>query len=85
MRAWKQCGAAVALCAALGAANAQLLIGQTAGFTGQVAAGVKETSDGAKLYLDSVNAKGGVNGQKIEVVALDDKFAPNWPQTTPAS
>lgn len=76
MRAWKQCGAAVALCAALGAAHAQLLIGQTAGFTGQVAAGVKETSDGAKLYLDSVNAKGGVNGQKIEVVALDDKFDP---------
>ena len=76
MRAWKQCGAAVALCATLGAANAQLLIGQTAGFSGQVAAGVKETSDGAKLYLDSVNAKGGVNGQKIEVVALDDKFDP---------
>ena len=76
MRAWKQCGAAVALCATLGAANAQLLIGQTAGFSGQVAAGVKETSDGAKLYLDSVNAKGGVNGQKIEMVALDDKFDP---------
>ena len=76
MRAWKQCGAAVALCATLGAANAQLLIGQTAGLTGQVAAGVKETSDGAKLYLDSVNAKGGVNGQKIEMVALDDKFDP---------
>ncbi len=76
MRAWKQCGAAVVLYAALSAANAQLLIGQTAGFTGQVAAGVKETSDGAKLYLDSVNAKGGVNGQKIEVVALDDKFDP---------
>jgi branched-chain amino acid transport system substrate-binding protein len=54
----------------------QILVGQTAGFTGAVAAGVKETTDGAKLYINSVNAKGGVNGQKIELIALDDKFEP---------
>lgn len=58
------------------AAQAQLLIGQTAGFSGPVAAGVKETTDGAKLYLDAVNARGGVNGQKIELISLDDKFDP---------
>jgi branched-chain amino acid transport system substrate-binding protein len=58
------------------AANAQILIGQTAGFSGPVAAGVKETTDGAKLYLDAINAKGGVNGQKIELISLDDKFDP---------
>lgn len=57
-------------------AQAQIVIGQTAGFSGAVAAGVKETTDGAKLYLDSVNAKGGVNGQSIELVSLDDKFDP---------
>ena len=57
-------------------ALAQILIGQTAGYTGAVAAGVKETSDGAKMYLDAINAKGGVNGQKIELLALDDKFDP---------
>lgn len=57
-------------------ANAQILIGQTAGFSGPVAAGVKETTDGAKLYIDMVNAKGGVNGQKIELLSLDDKFDP---------
>jgi len=33
------------------AAQAQIWIGQTAGFSGAVAAGVKETTDGAKLYL----------------------------------
>ena len=60
----------------LGNAQAQILIGQTAGFTGPVAAGVKETTAGAKLYLDSINAKGGVHGQKIELVSLDDKFDP---------
>ena len=62
------------LCAA--GAHAQILIGQTAGFSGQVAAGVKETTDGARLYLDMVNAKGGVHGQKIELTSLDDKFDP---------
>jgi branched-chain amino acid transport system substrate-binding protein len=59
-----------------GAARAQILIGQTAGFSGPVASGVKETTDGAKLYLDSVNARGGVNGQKIELISMDDKFDP---------
>lgn len=63
--------------ALLGAsANAQILVGQTAGFTGPVGAGVKETTDGARFYIDAVNAAGGVNGQKIELISLDDKFDP---------
>ena len=66
---------ALGLCVSL-AAQAQILIGQTAGFSGAVAAGVKETTDGAKLYLDAINAQGGVNGQKIELVQMDDKFDP---------
>lgn len=57
-------------------AQAQIRIGQTAGFTGAVAASVKETADGAMLYLDAINAKGGVGGQKIELISLDDKFQP---------
>ena len=66
----------LSLGAFVGNAQAQIVIGQTAGFTGPVAAGVKETTDGAKLYFDSVNAKGGVHGQKIELVSMDDKFDP---------
>jgi branched-chain amino acid transport system substrate-binding protein len=62
------------------ASQAQILIGQTAGFTGPVGAGVKETTDGARLYIDAINAKGGVNGQKIELVSLDDKFDPKLAQ-----
>ena len=72
---WAGAALALSLCATHNA-SAQLLIGQTAGFSGQVAAGVKETTDGALLYIDAVNAKGGVNGQKIELVSLDDKFDP---------
>lgn len=59
-----------------GAAFAQIVVGQTAGFSGAVAATTKEATDGAKLYFDSVNARGGVNGQQIELVSLDDKFDP---------
>ena len=54
----------------------QILIGQTAGFSGPVASGVKEITTGATLYIDAVNAKGGVAGQKIELISLDDKFDP---------
>ena len=76
MQAGRHWQIALALAAFLGSAQAQILIGQTAGFTGAVAAGVKETTDGAKLYFDTVNGRGGVNGQKIELVSLDDKFDP---------
>jgi branched-chain amino acid transport system substrate-binding protein len=65
---------ALVLAAASQIGFAQILIGQTAGFTGPVGAGVKETTDGAKLYIDAINTKGGVNGQKIELISLDDKF-----------
>jgi ABC-type branched-subunit amino acid transport system substrate-binding protein len=54
----------------------KILIGQTAGFTGTVAGGVKETTDGAKLYINWVNNNGGVHGRKIELVSMDDKFDP---------
>lgn len=55
---------------------AHLRISQTAGFSGPVAAGVKETTDGAKLCFDAINAKGGIKGQKMELESLDDKFDP---------
>lgn len=55
---------------------AQIKIGQTAGFTGASGDSVKETLAGARLYLDSVNAAGGVKGKAIELVSLDDKFDP---------
>ena len=57
-------------------ALAQIKVGQTAGFTGTVAASVKETTDGARLYLDALNKRGGIGGQSVELVQLDDKFDP---------
>ncbi|MBL8280082.1 MAG: ABC transporter substrate-binding protein [Pelomonas sp.] len=60
----------------LGAARADIAVGQTAGITGAVAGSVKEVTQGARLYFDTVNADGGVGGQKINLVSLDDKFDP---------
>ena len=57
-------------------ARAQILIGQTAGHTGAVAATVKEATVGAQLLFDAVNARGGIGGQKLELVVMDDAFDP---------
>jgi len=59
-----------------GLAQAQILIGQTTGVTGAVAATVRETGLGASLYLDAVNARGGVGGEPVQLLTLDDKFDP---------
>lgn len=77
MQRWTRWGASLALAAALiGASHAQIIVGQTVGITGSAAATVKESMAGAALYFDHVNAHGGVAGQKIELVALDDQFDP---------
>lgn len=57
-------------------AAAQIRIGQPSGFTGAVAAGVKESTEGARLVFDAVNRKGGVHGQRIELLSVDDGFVP---------
>jgi ABC-type branched-subunit amino acid transport system substrate-binding protein len=51
-----------------------IVIGQTAGFTGQVAAQVKEMTAGAKACFDYVNRHGGVHGRKIVLKSLDDGY-----------
>lgn len=73
---WRHWKAALLLAAMAASAHGQILIGQTAGFSGPVAAGVKETTDGARLWFDAVNARGGIAGQPVELVSLDDKFDP---------
>lgn len=74
---WKIVGMGAAFMALLaGTAQAQILVGQTVGITGSAAATVKESMAGAALYIDHINAQGGVAGQKIEIIALDDQFDP---------
>jgi branched-chain amino acid transport system substrate-binding protein len=73
-RARRKAIVALALGIALvGPANAQLLVGQTTGVTGNSALNVAETTLGTRLWIDAVNARGGVNGSLIEVRTLDDQ------------
>ncbi|MEO7391854.1 MAG: ABC transporter substrate-binding protein [Ramlibacter sp.] len=74
MKSWYHLGAALSLAVLAAGAEAQIVIGQTVGITGPVAATVKEAVEGARLLIDSVNAKGGIKGEQIELVTLDDKF-----------
>ncbi|WP_077000251.1 ABC transporter substrate-binding protein [Variovorax sp. KK3] len=69
------CCAAV-LVLGMGSAAAQILIGQSADMSGPVAASVKETIAGSQLLIDHVNAQGGIHGEKIEVIRLDDGLDP---------
>lgn len=55
-----------------GVTDKEIVIGQTAGFTGSLAGIVAELTQGARLYLDWVNGNGGVNGRKIVLESLDD-------------
>ncbi|MET3497719.1 ABC transporter substrate-binding protein [Variovorax boronicumulans] len=68
------CAAALVLAAT--GASAQILIGQSADFSGPAAAGVKETILGSQLLIDQVNAQGGIHGEQIEVIRLDDGLDP---------
>ena len=55
-------------------AQSQILIGQSVGITGTVAATVAEADQGAQMLFDHVNAQGGIHGQKIELIRMDDQF-----------
>ena len=59
-----------------GVSESTILLGQTVGLTGQIAGPVKEMNAGANAYFAYINKNGGVNGRKIEVRTLDDKFEP---------
>ena len=66
------CAAALLFALAAPGAAAQILIGQSADLSGPVAASVKETILGSQLVIDQVNAQGGINGEQIEVIRMDD-------------
>jgi ABC-type branched-subunit amino acid transport system substrate-binding protein len=54
-----------------------IVLGQSAAFGGPAAQLGIQLRAGAKLYFDQVNAAGGVHGQRIELVSLDDGYEPD--------
>ena len=57
-----------------GVTPTSVLIGQSAAFTGPAAQLGIQMRAGAKLWIDHVNAQGGINGRTIELKSRDDKY-----------
>jgi branched-chain amino acid transport system substrate-binding protein len=74
--AWIAFAVAAAGARAQGITPTEILIGQTSSFSGPLAGEVKEQTAGARLYLDWVNANGGVHGRRIRLESMDDAFDP---------
>jgi ABC-type branched-subunit amino acid transport system substrate-binding protein len=67
---------ALALSLLSGWASADIVIGQTTSFSGPNGPAHKEATDAAKAYFERVNAAGGINGQMLQLVTLDDNNNP---------
>lgn len=62
--------------AEVGVTGDTVLLDHIAGFSGQVAASVKEQHEAAKAYFETINKSGGIHGRRIVLKPLDDKFDP---------
>ena len=78
-RALQRLGAgSLALASAPGFAQSsgRIVLGQSAAFTGPAAQLGIQMNQGARLAFDAFNAAGGLNGQHIELLTLDDGYDP---------
>jgi len=77
-RFWSHAGrrlaAGLLLSAACPWAHADVVIGQVAPLSGVLASTGQQMVLGGKVWFDAVNAQGGVHGQKIRTVVLDDGY-----------
>lgn len=70
-------GALAATAFALPAAAQDYVVGVTAALTGPPSSTYAPAVDAMRLYIDRVNAAGGVNGRKIKLVIEDDGAQPS--------
>jgi ABC-type branched-subunit amino acid transport system substrate-binding protein len=66
----------VALAASAGAGAQTYKIGIAAGLTGYAATVDRAWTDGVRVAVDVINAKGGINGRKLEVIVEDNRSEP---------
>ena len=52
----------------------EIVIGHVAGYTGPVTKDATEMGQGAQVYIDALNARGGVLGRKVRFLIVDDHF-----------
>ena len=60
----------------VGVADDRIVLGQSAPFSGPSAQLGLQFHLGAQLHFEAVNAKGGINGRRIELQRLDDGYEP---------
>jgi len=60
-----------------GVSESHILLGQSAPFSGPAAELGRCFYDGASAYFDLINARGGVHGRSIELIAADDEYEPD--------
>jgi len=54
----------------------EIVIGHVAGYTGPVTKDATEMGAGAQVYVDAINARGGVLNRKVRILVVDDHFKP---------
>ncbi|MBS3911701.1 MAG: ABC transporter substrate-binding protein [Hydrogenophaga sp.] len=59
-----------------GVSDTQIVLGQSAPFTGSAAQLGLQFHLGAQLYFEALNAEGGINGRRIQIQRLDDGYEP---------
>jgi branched-chain amino acid transport system substrate-binding protein len=59
-----------------GVTKTTITIGLMTSLTGNASSTFADTADGAQAAIDAQNAKGGVNGRKLELVTVDDQSSP---------
>ena len=69
--------AALFLCAASSAASADIVLGHSGDLSGSTAALTTDYVRGMNAYFDDLNKKGGIRGERIKLVSLDDGFNPD--------
>lgn len=62
---------------ACSAASADIVLGHSGDLSGNSAALTTDYVRGMNAYFDDINKKGGVRGEKIKLVSLDDGFNPD--------
>ena len=60
-----------------GVTDSEIVIGQSLGLTGPLAAMAPELVNVTKTYLDGINAQGGIHGRRIRIVTEDDGYKPD--------
>ena len=58
-----------------GATDTRILIGQTKPYSGNASA-YSAAGHVQRGYFEKINAEGGINGRKLELISLDDAFTP---------